>query len=289
MTIHKAYQILLLQLYEVYHNREAANIANMVIEHVTGQRMIDRIMYKDLPVNEQQQRLLEQYAQELLQHKPIQYVLGEAWFYNLKLFVNEHVLIPRPETEELVEWIVEENEKCKMKNEKLSILEVGTGSGCIPIALKVALPEASVTAVDVSADALIVANKNALIHNAEVTFKTVDFLNEGSWSDLEECDIIVSNPPYIKASEENEIRENVLKHEPHLALFVPDNNALVFYEAIAKFGRTHLKAGGAIYVEINEALGEATKQVFIEQGYGKVELKKDMQQKDRMIKASIGK
>src|SRR4051812_24021814 len=160
MTIHLAHQQLLARLYEIYDNREAANIADMVIEHVTGQRKIDRIVYKDIPVNNEHQARLEEIAVELLQHRPVQYVLGEAWFMQLKLRVNESVLIPRPETEELVEWIVDDIKESG--NKEVSLIDIGTGSGCIPIAVRKQIPTVAVSGVDVSDDALQVAILNSI-------------------------------------------------------------------------------------------------------------------------------
>ncbi len=284
MTIHLAYQQLLAQLYEVYDNREAANIADMVIEHVTRQRKIERIVYKDLPVNEDQQKQLEKIADELLNHRPVQYVLGEAWFMDIKLMVNEHVLIPRPETEELLQWISDDIKKSG--NLDVSIIDIGTGSGCMPIALKRKIPAITVSAIDVSENALRVAKLNANELKADVKFVNLDFLDEEKWKQLGKYDIIVSNPPYIKQSEELEMRDNVLKYEPSLALFVPHENALIFYEAIAKFSREHLTPGGSVYVEINEAFGEEVVEVFRKEGFSNIILKKDMQGKERMVKAT---
>lgn len=284
MTIHLAYQRLLAQLYERYDNREAANIADMVIEHVTGQRKIERIVYKDLPVNEARQNELEKIADELLNNRPIQYVLGEAWFMDMKLMVNEHVLIPRPETEELVQWIIDDI--IKSGNKDVSVIDIGTGSGCIPIALKKKIPAINVSAIDVSEDALHAAKLNSIGQKTVVDFLHLDFLKEEEWQVLGKYDVIVSNPPYIKQSEEPAMRDNVLKYEPHLALFVPNEDALLFYKKIAKFCQEHLKPEGSVYVEINEALGEEVVEVFKEFGFISVQLKKDMQGKDRMVKAN---
>jgi release factor glutamine methyltransferase len=286
MTLQLAYRQLLAQLYEIYDTREASNIADWVIEHVTGQRKIDRMVYKDLPVSAQQQQSLQTISDQLLQHKPVQYVLGEAWFCNMKLYVNEHVLIPRPETEELVEWVTEEamqNAKCKMQN---FILDIGTGSGCIAIALKNKIKVAEVYAADVSIEALEVAKQNAAQQNIEVSFLQLDFLDKSKWEQLPAFDIIVSNPPYVTKSEEQTMQPNVLKHEPHIALFVPDEDALKFYKTIAEFAQTHLLANGNIFVEINETLGQQVTDLFTQNGFKNVTLKKDLQGKDRMIKAS---
>ena len=285
MTIHLAYQRLLAQLYEVYETREAANIADMVMEEVTGQRKIERIVYKDLPVSGEQQKQLEKISDELLNHRPVQYVLGGGWFMDMKLLVNEHVLIPRPETEELVEWIIKDLEQSG--NERLSLIDIGTGSGCIPIAVKRKIPQITVCAIDISDDALQVAKLNAIDLKVEVKFLNLDFLDEEEWKQLGNYDLIVSNPPYIKKSEESTMRDNVLKYEPPLALFVPNENAFIFYEAIARFSREHLKPGGNIYVEINEALGESVIEVFTKNGFSDILLKKDMQGKDRMVKANF--
>lgn len=284
MTIHLAYQQLLLQLYEIYTVREAANIADMVIEHVTGQRKIDRIIYKDLPINESQQKQLKNFTSELLLHKPVQYVLGESWFMNMKLMVNEHVLIPRPETEELVEWILKD---IKQTGKTLSLIDIGTGSGCIPIAIKKKNPELSVSAIDVSKDALQAASFNAAALGVVINLIQLNFLDESKWNRLGKYDVIVSNPPYIEQDEGAAMRNNVLKYEPHLALFVPGEDALIFYRKIAKFSQKHLEAGGSVYVEINEALGEQVVRLFKRYGFKDVILKKDMQAKDRMVKARM--
>jgi release factor glutamine methyltransferase len=284
MTIQLAYQQLLTQLYEVYENREAANIADMVLEHVTGQRKIDRILYRDIPVTPDQQAQIEKITGQLLQLRPIQYVLGEAWFMEMKLRVNESVLIPRPETEELVEWIIADIKKTG--NKEISVFDIGTGSGCIPIAIRKKIPEVAVSAIDVSDDALQVAILNSIEQKVLVDFLHLDFLNEEEWNQLGKYNVIVSNPPYIKQSEEDSMRDNVLKFEPRMALFVPNEDPLLFYKRIAKFGRSHLKAGGTIYVEINEALGTEVVELFKENGFTEVILKKDMQGKDRMVKAT---
>jgi len=287
MTLQLAYRQLLARLYEIYDTREAANIANWVIEHVTGQRKIDRIVYKDLPVSAQQQQKLQTITDQLLQHKPVQYVLEEAWFGDIKLYVNENVLIPRPETEELVEWIAEETIRNSEFGIRNSILDIGTGSGCIAIAIKKKIRDATIYAIDVLEGALEVAKQNATQHHVEISFLQLDFLNKSKRAQLPLFDIIVSNPPYVTKSEEQTMQPNVLKYEPHIALFVPDEDAFKFYKAIGEFAQTHLQVNGSIFVEINEALGLQVTNLFKESGFKKVLLKKDLQGKDRMIKASI--
>lgn len=284
MTIQQVYQQLLFQLYGLYDDREAANIADWVIEHATGHRKIDRIIYNDLPVNNEQLGQINTITEKLLENTPVQYALNEAWFAGMKLYVDENVLIPRPETEELVEWIAEEVRS--KKYEIRSILDIGTGSGCIPIALKKKIQTAKVKAIDISEGALSVAVKNAMIQAAQVYFIRLDFLDESTWKDLGKFDIIISNPPYIKRSEACTMNANVLQHEPHLALFVPDEDALLFYRKIAAFAKTHLEPNGSVFLEINEALGREVVELFIPQGYA-TELRKDMQGKERMVKAAI--
>lgn len=280
MTIHEAQQQLLFQLYHLYDNREAANIADWVMEHITGWKKIDRIINKKLPLLPGTIAQLEQYTKELLQHKPVQYVLHEAWFCGMQFYVDENVLIPRPETEELVEWLVNEVPPTSY----FKILDIGTGSGCIPISLKKKLPQAEVFSCDVSEAAITVAKKNAAALQADVHFVQADFLNTDTWHQLPAVDIIVSNPPYVPQNNKPAMQPNVLAYEPHVALFVPDADPLLFYKAIAGFAQQKLLPGGSIFAEIHEDLGEQTKELFLSKGFTKVEVRKDMQGKDRMIK-----
>ena len=282
-TIQHAYKQLLFSLYDLYDNREAANIANWVIEYVTNQTKIDRIVYPNIPLNEEQITNLEQITNQLLAQIPVQHILGEAWFGGMKFFVNNHVLIPRPETDELVELIVQEY---KAKNNLLNIIDIGTGSGCIGISIQKKLINSKVIAVDISKEALLVAQQNATNLGAAVLFKEIDFLDESNWNLLEKFHVIVSNPPYIHEFEKEEMHERVTNNEPHIALFVSNENPLIFYDAIARFGKTHLETNGKIFVEINEQLGKETATLFEKYGY-KVSLKKDLQEKDRMIVAWI--
>jgi len=214
----------------------------------------------------------------LKDHTPIQYILGETEFYGMKFFVNENVLIPRPETEELVEWILND-----VKNAELKIIDIGTGSGCIPIVLKKNLPNASVWAMDFSEKAIETAQINADYHQTDIQFIQNDFLTM-DFKELPEFDIIVSNPPYIGETEKSEMDENVVKFEPHSALFVPDQNALVFYEKIIELAKNNLKPNGKIYVEINQNLAQETKELF-QNNFKNTELKKDISGNFRMIKS----
>lgn len=283
MTIRAAYQQLSSDLSAIYDSREAANIADWVIEHFTGLTRVDRIVYKDKELSLEQQNQLQKATQELLKHKPVQYVVGEAWFAGMKFYVNENVLIPRPETDELVEWIITD---FSSHQKTIQLLDIGSGSGCIPISLQKNLPRATVTSLDISEGALEVARQNATTLKADVDFKLIDFLNEDNWNNLGMFDVIVSNPPYIKDSESATMHNNVLSFEPHLALFVDDNDALIFYKKIAAFAITHLAKDGKIYVEINEALGPETKALFESYSFT-TELRKDLQGKDRMIRACV--
>ena len=284
MGIEEAYKKLLFELYELYDNREAANIADMVIEYVTGQQKTDRIIHKTIPLNFQQQEQLENLTQQLLQHKPVQYVLQEVWFAGMKFFVNESVLIPRPETEELIDWITQE-----IKHNKIivkTMLDIGTGSGCIPISLQKKNQALNITALDISKDALKVAEKNAVNLSADIIFICSNFLDENNWKKLPIVDLIVSNPPYIKQSESISMQKVVTDFEPHLALFVSDENPLIFYQKIALFGKNHLSKNGKIFVEINESLGKDVAAIFKKEHY-EIELRKDMYGKDRMLKADF--
>lgn len=284
MTIQEAYQQLLLALYNLYDNREAANIADLVIEQVTGLRRIDRFMHKNDPLAEPAQQQLEGYTRQLLQHRPVQYVLHEAWFAGLPFYVDGHVLIPRPETEELVDWIGTLYAPTQNEQQKaVQLLDVGTGSGCIPIALKTKFNGWQVHALDVSAGALQVAQKNATALGVAVNFYLADILNPQYWQALPVFDVIVSNPPYIRQSEEADMRNNVTGFEPHTALFVPDEDALLFYRQITAFAAQHLTPGGRLFFEINESFGAEVCALLAGSGFTNVTLKQDMQGKDRMV------
>jgi len=285
MTIQQSYKQLLFQLYEMYGDREAANIADIVIENITGFKKVDRLINKQFLLNEEQLQLLNDYTNELLKHKPVQYVLSEVWFAGMKLYVDENVLIPRPETEELVEWIVKT--VASRKSQVASILDIGTGSGCIPVALKKKLLSVEVHALDISEEALNVAKRNAAIQQTEINFHLLNILDRNLWKQLPKFDIIVSNPPYVTQGEASSMQKNVLQYEPHLALFVDDEDAMKFYKAIAEFGLYHLNNNGQIFFEINEIMGKQICDLLNQYRYLNIELKKDLQNKDRMIKATL--
>ena len=217
---------------------------------------------------------------ELQLEKPIQYITGEAWFYGLRFKVNENTLIPRPETEELVEWIL--NSPNIHHPSPINILDIGTGTGCIPISLKANLPQANVSAIDVSEKALEMAKRNAELNKVEINFIEANILEV---EDLNQYfDVIVSNPPYVRNLEKQEIKKNVLDYEPHLALFVEDTDALLFYRKIAQLALKNLSPNGLLFFEINQYLGKETVELLQNLGFKNIELKKDMYGNDRMIK-----
>jgi release factor glutamine methyltransferase len=285
MTFEAAEQSLATALDGLYENREAATIAGMVMEFVTGKSKMDRWLQKNELLSIEDLKRLEKYSNELLTGKPVQYVLGQAWFAGMCLAVNEHTLIPRPETEELVNLCASWAATNKIQIAPLQILEVGTGSGCIAIALQQKMPAAIITAIDISAEAIEVATINAAKYNAPIQFKTFDFLNEARWPEMGNYDIIISNPPYIADIEKESMAKHVLDFEPHTALFVTNNNPLIFYSALANFGNKYLQNNGALFVEINQALGIQTKDVFEQKNYTTL-LKKDLFENDRMIVAT---
>ncbi|MES1160848.1 MAG: HemK/PrmC family methyltransferase, partial [Bacteroidota bacterium] len=221
MDLQQAQQELLSRLHPLYEEREAAAITDWVMEKITGWKKIDRIIHKNMSLSREGLDLFRLYAAELENHRPVQYVLQEAWFSGLKFYVDEHVLIPRPETEELVEWVVAELTPLPGEH---AILDVGTGSGCIAITLKRQLPEARVYACDLSPDALAIAERNAVSNRAPVDFHQLDFLDSSQWNELPPIQTLISNPPYIPVREKETMAPHVVGFEPHLALFVEDED-----------------------------------------------------------------
>jgi len=245
---------------------------------------MDFLLNPNIEVSAEDVVFFDSAIQKLKSEQPIQYILGETEFYGLQFKVNENTLIPRPETEELVDWIIKD--QLLIKNDQLTILDIGTGSGCIPISLVKNLSKAKVTSVDISSPAIAVANENADANSVVVSFISDSILAPKIISDSKNIfDVIVSNPPYVRNLEKQEIKKNVLEHEPHLALFVEDNDALIFYKKITEYGLSHLKKDGTLYFEINQYLGEETVSLIKNLGFQTVELRKDMSGNDRMIKA----
>lgn len=278
-----------LELEPLYDSNEAKALFSIAAEKVLALSSAKLITQKDIDISFINIQKLLSILNDLQIGKPIQHILEEAHFYGAVFKVNEQVLIPRPETEELVDWIIS---VCSLrfsinsfdKENEVSILDIGTGSGCIPITLKKHLPKAEVSTLDVSANAIAVAKENAEQIKVKIKFIEADIL---TFKSEEKFDIIVSNPPYIRDLEKSDMHNNVLVYEPHLALFVRDENPLIFYKAIADFARTNLKSNGQLYFEINEYLGDKTVEMLAAKGFIDIELRQDMQGKDRMVKANI--
>lgn len=283
MGIKEQYRNFMLQLQKIYSLGEATAITNRVFEKTVSLKRSDILKDPAKMLTPQADASIKNILQQLLQHKPVQYVLGEAWFYNMKFKVNEHVLIPRPETEELVEQLIKDR-KSKLTDPK--ILDIGTGSGCIPIAIQKNLPASLVTAIDISENAIALAAENAILHNSHVNFKQMDFLDKKKWESLPMFDIIISNPPYIPINEKEKLGKNVSLYEPHIALFVPAKSPLIFYEKIAAFGSTNLRPSGKIYLETHEDYAQKVADLF-RKTYETVTVKKDMYGKERMIFVTI--
>ena len=281
MTIKEQYHSFLQQIQTIYNLNEATVITDWVFESLADIKRFDIIKDPDQQLVNLKNKEIEIALSALLQHKPIQYVLGEAWFYNMKLKVNGHVLIPRPETEELVQLILNEEKHFKMP----AVLDIGTGSGCIAIALKKDMPQAIVTAIDVSKEALLVAKGNATSQQCVIQFLQVDFLDESQWARLPMFDMIISNPPYIPITEKDKMDNNVTLFEPHKALFVPDDSPLLFYKKIAGFADKHLNPNGKIFMETHEDFANQTAALFLQQ-LKEVTIQKDIFGKERMVIAA---
>lgn len=289
MTIAEIEEIFLEQMPGFYEKDEIRSIAALAVQHVCGVTKSYYLLHKHSDLTLFQETALIRVLDELRFGKPLQYVLGEVDFYGLRFQVNPAVLIPRPETEELVDWILR-----SIKSDGIpfdSILDIGTGSGCIPIAIKKNIPASVVFGIDISNEALEIARKNCLLNGVEINLLHGDIL-DGEFKIqhtqlLDRCaefNIIVSNPPYISNSEKSEMHANVLRHEPYEALFVPDDNPLLFYKAIIQFSLSHLTTGGYLFLEINERFGNETTALLTAEGFS-TELRKDLQGKDRMIRA----
>lgn len=279
MTIQDAFILIINTVEPLSDTREATNIAHMVLEDITGLSRMDRVFKKDNDLSDEEEQRVKRTVKALAQHEPVQYVIGKAYFHAFELAVDKNVLIPRPETEELVGWIVSEAASA------VRILDIGTGSGAIPLALKYELPGADVWSVDVSEGALGVARANATALHLDIHLSQIDILDTTASKKLPVFDIIVSNPPYIRDSEEVNMDANVTAHEPRIALFVPDNDPLVFYRSIGLLAKENLTPGGRLYFEINEAFGKEVVALLEEQGFVNVELRQDIYERDRMVRA----
>lgn len=268
-----------------YEKAEAESITRMVFCEVLQLEPVELRMNKDRELNDSEEKTFGLIIQRLYKNEPVQYVLGVAYFYGLRLLVNENVLIPRRETEELVEWIIRQNKQLRPR-----ILDIGTGSGCIPITLKTELKEADIVAIDIDENALRLAKQNAkeVLNDATgVQFFCKDIFDQTWWGELGKFDYIVSNPPYVTEAEKAKMNANVLEYEPAKALFVPDDDAIKYYTTIADFALKNLDKNGKLFFEINETKGKETIEMLYSKGFEGVELKKDMQGKDRMVMANV--
>lgn len=269
-------------LKNIQDEQEIESFFFILTEYLHNLKRVDVALNPNFELSDEEVEKWNTILVELQQEKPIQYITGEAWFYGLRFEVNENTLIPRPETEELVEFILKETSNFQLPASSLNILDIGTGTGCIPISLKANLPQANFSAIDVSEQALEVAKRNAASNKAEINFIQANILEV---LDLNQnFDIIVSNPPYVRNLEKQEIKKNVLDYEPHLALFVEDTDALLFYRKIAQLALKNLSPNGLLFFEINQYLGKETVKLLENLGFKNIELKKDMYGNDRMIK-----
>jgi release factor glutamine methyltransferase len=281
-TINEVFLAFRHELNDLYNNNETEALTLWVVSEIMelSKATIKAFPEKELTVL--QQELSSSILMELKTGKPLQYILGYAEFYGFRFVVNPATLIPRPETEELVEWILNNVDP----KQQLSILDIGTGSGCIPITLKKTLPNAHISAIDISPEALQTAKVNAELNEVDIDFIEADILK-----DLQiithNLKLIVSNPPYVTPADKAQMHRNVVDFEPHTALFVPQNDPLLFYKAIAEFALANLTPGGLLFLEINESYGQETEELLRMKGFKNIEVKKDMSGRDRMIKAML--
>ena len=276
MNLRELRTVYLDELTPIYDNQEAISIFFVVAEHVTGRSKSSLLVSFETELSPSDHDLFIVILQKLKMGSPLQYILGEALFYNMTFKVSDAVLIPRPETEELVDWIISD----RQGNKPLSILDIGTGSGCIAIALEKNLKSALVSAIDISQQALEIAKHNALHNKSIVNFIHADILD---YIDEVKYDIIVSNPPYITTQEKLDMHDNVISHEPHIALFVDHDNPLLFYNVISDYACTNLNCGGRLFFEINEQFGQQVLDMLSRKGFSSIELRTDMQGKARMV------
>jgi len=288
------------KLSEIYPQTEIDSFFFILIEELLGLQRIDTVLKPDFIIENEILNNLKNIISRLKKEEPIQYILGKTAFYGLPFLVDKNTLIPRPETEELVEWILKEIQELRIKiqKESLSILDIGTGTGCIPISLAKNLKNETISAIDVSSNALKIAKQNASLNNVTIDFFELDILQAENLNKLSvlaqskthsnnKYDIIISNPPYVRELEKVEIKNNVLNNEPHLALFVDNENPLIFYKKIADLAKSHLTKNGLLFFEINQYLSNETVTMLKEKEFTNIELKKDLFGNDRMIQARL--
>ncbi len=268
------------ELDEIYGKEEVNSFFYLIIEHYLKLERFILAIEPQLVVSKEEEQPLFKTLAKLKLHQPIQQILGTSHFMGIDFLVNQHVLIPRPETEELVGWVIEAY--AVEENQSLNILDIGTGSGCIAISLAKRMNKANVYAIDISSKALQIAKENAKANETKITFLEEDIFN---FETHLEFDIIVSNPPYVRDLEKEKMHNNVIQYEPHQALFVSDDNPLKYYKTIAEVAKKHLKVNGGLFLEINEFLSNETIALLNEHNFSEIELRKDIFEKDRMIRA----
>ncbi|MCJ8211138.1 peptide chain release factor N(5)-glutamine methyltransferase [Mucilaginibacter sp. RS28] len=283
-TVKEAAEVFKQELTPLYDAFETEALQMLAVSEITGLSRAKIKAFPEIEINTTAQQKLNEVLQQLKTGKPLQYILGYEEFYGLRFEVNPSVLIPRPETEELVSWILESVNSIPSP----AILDIGTGSGCIPVTLKHLLSAASVSSIDVSPEALQTAQRNAAANQVAVNFIQQDILAADLSALPTNLDVIVSNPPYVTVTDKAQMHQNVTDFEPHLALFVPENDPLIFYKAIADYALTALKTGGLLFFEINESYGEQTAEILSDKEFKNIELRKDIRGKDRMMKAIKG-
>lgn len=284
MRIKEAYHQLQQSIQPLYENREASNIADLIMEDITGWDRSRRVIHHDALLSEPQLERYTHCKEELLHGRPTQYVLGHAWFCGMRLQVDEHVLIPRPETEELVMEVKKMYADISTdRDHQFKMVDIGTGSGCIAIALKKYFPDWDVWAVDKYNGALAIAKTNAVLLDTEIHFVASDILKEAKTDLLPAFDLIISNPPYIPSEDKSAMDDRVLDHEPHDALFVTDNDPLQFYKAIIAFSEQHLLRGGMLFFETHELYAREVAALLEANGFEHIVVKKDFQEKERIV------
>ena len=270
----------------IYPKTEIDSFFFILMEEKLKLQRIDTVLKPDFLITKKNLIDLKTIVKRLQKEEPIQYIIGSTEFYGLPFLVDKNTLIPRTETEELVSWVLDEIKVLtNNKITELSILDIGTGTGCIPISLAKNLTSLNISAIDISPEALIIAKQNAILNKVTIEFIELDILNAESLP--QEYDVIISNPPYVRELEKEEIKNNVLENEPHLALFVADENPLIFYNKIADLAKQQLSKNGMLFFEINQYLGKETVNMLVKKGFKNIQLKKDLFGNDRMIKACI--
>lgn len=264
----------------IYSREEIESLIFLIFEKIKGFSRTQFLLASEKEITPEEKLKIDQIIARLKRHEPIQYILGETAFYGLPFRTVPGTLIPRPETEELVHWIVQENQQTKPV-----IFDMGTGTGCIAVTLRKNIPDSTVWACDISPVCTEAARKNAALNDTKISVFEFNILNFSPAIEFPQFDVIVSNPPYVRESEKQRMQKNVLDYEPELALFVEDGDPLLFYRHIAEFAQIHLTSGGRLYFEINEAFGDECSEMLQEKGFSEVRLKKDLQQKDRMLSA----